>query len=106
MYDLVRLPKKSIDAIIFAFKQNFAEDDHLWIFGSRVNLQAKGGDIDLYVETPETNVELVYNRKVKFVGDLWKQIGEQKIDVVLRFTRSDLNLAIYQVALKDGVKLV
>jgi hypothetical protein len=47
----IRLSPIEIDHIIEAFKKHFPQGDGLWIFGSRVDMQAKGGDIDLYVET-------------------------------------------------------
>jgi hypothetical protein len=46
----IRLPEEDILAIKTVFHQNFHEGDTLWIFGSRVDLAKKGGDIDIYIE--------------------------------------------------------
>lgn len=105
IYAKVRLKPTDLDAIVQAFKRYFSENDHLWIFGSRVDLQARGGDIDLYVET-KTNAKLAVEAKTKFVIDICKQIGEQKIDVVINLLKDDFNLPIYDIAIKQGVKLL
>lgn len=49
----MRLTEKERKLICEAFLQNFGKNDHLWLFGSRVNDTKKGGDIDLYIETEE-----------------------------------------------------
>jgi hypothetical protein len=41
------------DVIRNSFRQCFGGEDHLWLFGSRVNDYKRGGDIDLYVETKD-----------------------------------------------------
>ena len=47
----IRLTAFEIDSITHIFKQTFFSDDKLWIFGSRVDMTKRGGDIDLYVQT-------------------------------------------------------
>mgnify|MGYP000927279360 CR=1 FL=1 len=106
IYEKVRLKPKYLTAIVAAFKDNFLPTDRLWIFGSRVNLQARGGDIDLYIETADSDAELVTQRRIKFIAAVWKQIGEQKIDVIIKLTGSKFELPIYAVAVKEGVQLV
>lgn len=106
IYNLVRLKPHNLDVIIYAFKENFAETDQLWIFGSRVNMQARGGDIDLYIETAEKDPNIISERHSKFISAIWKKIGEQKIDVVINMINSETKLPIYSVALNTGVKLV
>ena len=44
--------------------------------------------------------------KSKFVIELWKKLGEQKIDVVVKCLSSDFELPIYKVARENGVLLV
>jgi len=46
-------------------------------------MQAKGGDIDLYIETTLEDSSVVWNRKGAFWLDLRERIGEQKIDIVI-----------------------
>jgi hypothetical protein len=51
------------DVIRNSFRQCFGGEDHLWLFGSRVNDHKRGGDIDLYVET---NLDTNQAMKSKF----------------------------------------
>ncbi len=104
-YDKIRLKVADIDSIVAAFKQNFHTDDHLWIFGSRVDLAALGGDIDLYIETNEIDTALITQRRVKFIHAVINSLGEQKIDVVIKLNHDPLVLPIYTVAQQDGVQL-
>ena len=105
MHPKIRLREYDVEAIKAAFKKNFGADDHLWIFGSRVELEKRGGDIDLYIETSES-LENAYKKKRRFIGDLWATIGEQKIDVVLHLASDTEKKMIYEVAKKEGVMLV
>lgn len=106
MHPLIRLRESDVEEIKAAFKKWFGENDHLWIFGSRVDLTKRGGDIDLYVETEEKTFEDVSKKKTRFVVELWERIGEQKIDVVLHRLSDPRKESIYEVARKRGVQLV
>ena len=105
MEQKVRLSDYDVAQIIVAFKEHFGPEDHLWLFGSRVDLTKRGGDIDLYVETVESLSSAV-NRRTAFVTDLWEKIGEQRIDVVLKVATDTSDLLIYEVAKNEGVQLV
>lgn len=102
----VRLKPWEIEAICTAFRAHFPPEDHLWIFGSRVDPNRRGGDIDLYIETTIEDVSTIYESEKNFVFDLYDTIGEQKIDVVLHLLTRDFKIAIYDVARKNGVQLV
>ena len=47
----MRLDPATIPLLIGEARAVFGDNAELWLFGSRVNDAAKGGDIDLYVET-------------------------------------------------------
>lgn len=101
---MVRLETNEITHIKEIFKQYFLKSDKLWLFGSRVNINARGGDVDLYVESDYTDANKVLDAKLRFLSDLQIAIGEQKIDLVIKF--NDFDLPIYHVAKKKGVRLV
>lgn len=105
IYAKVRLKPDELDSIVKIFADMFGPQDHLWVFGSRVDLQARGGDIDLYIETPETNADKIHALREKFVIALWHAIGEQRIDVVVKSLNDNFEIPIYNVAKKTGVKL-
>jgi len=100
----VRLPQPTIRAICTAFKESFLEEDHLWLFGSRADLSKRGGDIDLYAESSIKDPEQIIKSKSKFFKKLYMTIGEQKIDLVVKF--DDTNLLIYEIAKKEGIQLL
>jgi predicted nucleotidyltransferase len=89
-----------------SFRQNFGAEDHLWLFGSRVDDNKRGGDIDLYVETMESDTVHAVKKEIAFMTDLWVRIGEQKIDVVLNVLSSPYELPVYRIAKETGIQLV
>ncbi|MCX6077368.1 MAG: nucleotidyltransferase domain-containing protein [Campylobacterales bacterium] len=67
-----------------SIKETFAnvfQQGKIYLFGSRVDDSKKGGDIDLYIE-PEKK-ESLSSKKIDFLVQLKRAIGEQKIDVVI-----------------------
>ena len=100
-----RVRDKELNLIIEAFRKNFTSNDHLWLFGSRVDFSKRGGDIDLYIETVLSRDEATTQAR-KLVIDAWNKIGEQKIDVVLNVLKENKKLAIYKIAQEEGVQLV
>jgi len=54
-------------------------DADVYLFGSRVNNELKGGDIDIMHIGSSS---LTFKQKVKIIGDFWQLFGEQKVDLV------------------------
>lgn len=102
----VRLSDRDLKALEEVFKQTFLQDDNLWIFGSRVDMSKKGGDIDLYVETHAASIDNAIKMRSNFIWNLEQKIGEQKIDVVLNMINFPYPLPIHDVAKSNGVKVV
>lgn len=73
----------------------------LYLFGSRVDDSKKGGDIDLYV-IPENYQDKFSSKKMLFLLELKKLIGEQKIDLVI--DRNE-NRPIDTIAKQQGILL-
>jgi len=95
----MRLSQKQISAIKSNFDKVFGSGD-IFLFGSRVDDEKKGGDIDLYIVTDNNN-DLSY-KKIRFLAALKREIGDQKIDVVLSY---DKNRLIEKKARAEGIKL-
>lgn len=72
------------------------------LFGSRTDDSKRGGDIDLYIEA-QLDASQAFDKQVKMVADIWRTLGERKIDVVVNTGRQ--NLPIYHVAQTQGVWL-
>lgn len=114
----IRLTDDELASIIKAFDFCFTKEDHLWIFGSRVNPDAKGGDIDLYIETTCVDAEIVLQRRLKYArilliglypeeksdyGEDIKDIGDRKIDMIINMGGNQL--PIYKIAKTEGIQL-
>lgn len=76
----MRLTEYEVDTIRKVFLNVFSHG-RLYLFGSRINDTKKGGDIDIYIEPVERKKLL--SKKIDFLIQLKKFIGEQKIDVVI-----------------------
>ncbi|MEJ2632433.1 MAG: nucleotidyltransferase domain-containing protein [Acidihalobacter sp.] len=53
----------------------------IYLFGSRLNDDRKGGDIDLYLEIG-VDQELL-GLKTRILSSLWERLGPQKIDLLI-----------------------
>jgi hypothetical protein len=99
----IRLTDSQVLAICKAFRACFLPGDHLWLFGSRTNLNKRGGDIDLYIETKQDPND-ANSSKMRLLTQLELSIGEQKIDVVIK--SGNFELPIYNVAKTEGIQLL
>ncbi len=79
----------------------FGADARLILFGSRVNDNAKGGDIDLYIETKDS--QSAFDNKIKLLTALNRELGEQKIDIVVNNFSKEKD--IYSIARQTGIEL-
>jgi len=83
-------------------KRHFGGNADVYLFGSRVDDNKKGGDIDLYVTTDLPTSEIILE-KISLLLEIERELGEQKIDVVINnHTRQK---PIYEIAEKEGVRL-
>lgn len=81
------------------FKE-FFEKGEVYLFGSRVDDNKKGGDIDLYFVLEEHSN--LFEKKLKFLARVKREIGEQKIDIVFN---TDSSRLIEKEAMQWGIKL-
>ena len=100
---LIRITPSQVNLIIASFQKTFQPEDHLWLFGSRADFEKRGGDIDLYIEVKEYS-DATLKAKNDFWSDLQNQLGEQKIDIILKSPTQ--SLYIYEVARNEGVLLI
>ncbi len=78
----MRLTLQQIEIIRRAVTDLAGDDAQVSLFGSRTNDDARGGDIDLFVEVPypvEESAWLI----ARITGRISLRLGGQKIDVVL-----------------------
>ena len=101
----MRLTPKQKHSICECAAKYFGPDVHVWLFGSRVDDNSKGGDIDLYIEPQLQNAADLIMAKLQFLRELHKEIGEQKVDVVLYRAGQSPDLPVYRIAKQTGVLL-
>ncbi len=98
----MRLTKFEENSIVKHFKNIFPLGK-LYLFGSRVDENKKGGDIDLYIETQST--EYSYSMLLDFSASIQAEIGEQKIDIIVNKIDKNIIKPIYRNAKKQGILL-
>jgi predicted nucleotidyltransferase len=93
----VRLNENERQAILGAIGTQDPQAD-VYLFGSRVDDSARGGDIDLLVLS--RRIDLM--AKLDILGDLHRRLGERKIDLVVY---PDLGQPFARIAATEGVRL-
>lgn len=86
--------------IIKKYFVEFFGNGEIYLFGSRVDDSKKGGDIDLYFVLKEHSN--LFEKKLKFLSRVKRELGEQKIDIVFNTDNSRL---IEKEAMQWGIKL-
>lgn len=100
----MRLTADQIEAIKDAAREVAGPEARVWLFGSRVDDNARGGDIDLLVRTPRalensTVAAALVGAKIQL-----KLRQQQKIDVLM-VDPATTPQPIHAVALAEGVEL-
>ena len=99
-YEL-RLSSEAQKKIFNLTKEIFGGSSRIWIFGSRVRKDIRGGDIDIYIETEDfTNI---LEKRLDFLVNLKNAIGDQKIDLVVKKTDDKSPIALE--AKQNGVEI-
>lgn len=95
----MRLLPRYQETIKKYFKEFFGNGE-VYLFGSRVDDNKKGGDIDLYFVLKEHSN--LFEKKLKFLSRVKRELGEQKIDIVFN---TDSSRLIEKEAIQWGIKL-
>lgn len=101
----MRLSTEQIDVIRHAARNAFGSDASVRLFGSRTDDSARGGDIDLYIETVLADANAVVRAETAFLAELYRLLGEQKIDLLVDYPARTLRPPIFDIARRTGVPL-
>ena len=103
----MRVTSQQIETLKLLTSQYFGEDAGLWLFGSRVDDNKKGGDYDFLIETPLNDADEIVARKIKLIVQLQSSypFEDEKIDIIVKRRFSSFDMPIYQVAKHEGVQL-
>lgn len=98
----MRLSTHEIAAIKAAAVEAFGPDTVVRLFGSRLDDGARGGDIDLHIETGTLGNE--WDARDRFRDRLFRDIPPQKVDVVIS-CRGGSPKGFERIGYRDGVVL-
>ena len=79
--------------------QELDKDAELYLFGSRIDDNKRGGDIDLLIISKKLNKRDI--RKIKF--DFYDKFGEQKIDIII--DRGELDSPFKKIIFQKAIRL-
>ncbi|ADE13813.1 DNA polymerase beta domain protein region [Nitrosococcus halophilus Nc 4] len=80
----MRLTVSEQRVLVEAARECFGPEARVLLFGSRTDDLRRGGDIDLLIELPESlSAEEAARIRARFVAQVWRRLGERKLDVVL-----------------------
>jgi len=80
---------------------DFFNASKVLIFGSRADVNKKGGDIDIYIQTNKK--ENILKSKLSFLREFEKMFGEQKVDLLI--DNGTKNREIFEIAKREGIAL-
>jgi hypothetical protein len=75
------------------------------LFGSRTDDTKRGGDIDLLIETTIDDPVQIAAARIRFLSRLYREMGEQKVDVLIDYPGRAQRPQIYEIARAQGICL-
>lgn len=93
-------------AVESASREALPAGTRVLLFGSRLDDQRRGGDIDLLVELPELlSADDAVDRRTRFTARLYRLLEERRIDVVMTQQGQPDPRAVVDAARRQGVEL-
>lgn len=99
----MRLSPEQITAIRAGVSLLAGDTDRVWLFGSRVRDQERGGDVDLLLEMDEPVAEPA-QLSARLAAQVSKSMYGRKVDVLIQAPNL-MRLPIHAIALAEGVRL-
>ncbi|MDD5383773.1 MAG: nucleotidyltransferase domain-containing protein [Gallionella sp.] len=99
----MRLSRQTQQTIRDTVREVFGIEAGVKLFGSRINDDARGGDIDLLVELPSIT-EGLERKTMQLAAKLQLRIGDQPIDILV-LDPSTPRQSIHEQASATGIKL-
>jgi predicted nucleotidyltransferase len=101
----MRLSSEQIARIKRAVRQHCGEDAEVRLFGSRVDDNARGGDIDLYIKADLPGSDAAIAAETALWADLQANLGDQHIDLLVDYPSLTQRPSIFQLAQDHGIRL-
>ena len=78
----MRLTAHEIKDILEVLR-SYSKNSHVFLHGSRIDDDKKGGDIDLFFVVDNSDYEIVSNQSHKITAELSLKLREQKVDLLI-----------------------
>ena len=104
----MRMTPQQQSTLTEAVRRRFGPTGRLWVFGSRLDEQARGGDFDIMIRCDDADATRLLEAKLNLLADLHANAAfeDERIDVVLFSQKLDPEpRAIHRAALEHGVEL-
>jgi predicted nucleotidyltransferase len=99
----MRLTSSQITAIRTSATQLAGDAARVWLFGSRVRDDARGGDVDLMLELDEAVAEPA-QLSARLAAQVSRAMYGRKVDVLIKAPNLKF-LPIHTIALAEGIRL-
>ncbi len=103
----MRISDQQKKAILESVATELGNEAKVFLFGSRIDDTKRGGDIDLFVEAPSP-IDNGVRKKLRILSQIQRQIGEQKIDLVITYSgeyNEENTPLVIKNARQDGILL-
>ncbi|MEY3744009.1 MAG: hypothetical protein RLZZ541_1064 [Pseudomonadota bacterium] len=103
----MRISPQQTETIKIFTHRHFGEDAEVWLFGSRVNNEKRGGDYDFLIETSINQPDIIIEHKITMIAELQStsNFEDEKIDLIVKRRNSSFDMPIYGIAKKEGIRL-
>ena len=103
----MRVTPQQAETVKRLVHRHFGDDAEIWLYGSRVDDDKRGGDYDFLVETSISDPDQIIEQKIALIVGLRSSpsFADEKVDIVVKRLRSSFSLPIYTVAKEEGVRL-
>ena len=103
----MRISPQQTETIKIFTHRHFGEDAEVWLFGSRVNNEKRGGDYDFLIETSVNQPDIIIEHKITMIAELQStsNFEDEKIDLIVKRRNSSFDMPIYGIAKKEGIRL-
>ena len=102
-YRTMRITPEQVHAIRQGAAEFAGDQARVWLFGSRVRDDARGGDIDLMLELDEAVAEPA-QLAARLAVRVSRAMDGRKVDVLVKAPNL-LHLPIHTIALSEGIRL-
>ncbi|KAF0115282.1 MAG: hypothetical protein FD149_1643 [Rhodospirillaceae bacterium] len=99
----MRLTEEQIAQIRQTVCEEAGSQSRVWLFGSRVDDTARGGDVDLLVEQ-DTDIDQPVSLMARLTVRISRAMGGRKVDIVLSAPNLR-EMPIHASARREGIRL-